>query len=76
MAKIQNIGVGNYIRNPQGRHGMQSRGTNVEVLKIEENHGNSFLCYPISDPSSVPVTLDKSRYLFIPIDTDVQQVSV
>jgi len=76
MPKIQNIGLGNYIRNPRGRHGADSKQMNIEVLKVSENHGNSFLCYPVTDPKTVPVTVDTTRYQMIPIDTNVEQVSI
>ncbi len=75
MAKIQTIGVGNYIRNP--RKNIQSGGVRIpEVLRIAENNGNSFTCYPVKDSKTVPVTVDTTRYLQIPIDTDVQQVTI
>jgi hypothetical protein len=76
MPKIQNVGVGGYIRNPRGRHGEDSRGMNVEVLQVAVNEGNSFRCYPVTDPKSVPVTVDTTRFQFIPIDTNVDQVSL
>lgn len=76
MAKIQTIGVGNYIRNPRGGHNSDSLGMNIQVLQIAENHGNSFLCFPVTDPKSVPVTVDKTKYRFIPIDANVEQVTI
>jgi hypothetical protein len=76
MPKIQNVGVGKFIRNPRGRRGADSRMMNVEVLQIAENGGNSFLCYPVTDAKTVPVTVDTTRFLQIPIDTVVDQVSI
>lgn len=76
MPKIQNVGVGNFIRNPRGRQGEDSRGTNVEVLQVAVNEGNSFRCYPVTDAKAVPVTVDTTRFQFIPIDTMVQQVTL
>jgi len=76
MPKISSVGLGNYIRNPRGRHGVDSRGMNIEVLKIAEDHGGSFLCYPVTNTETVPVTLDTTRYQFIPKDQVVDQVSI
>lgn len=76
MPKIQDVGVGNYIRNPKGRHGADSRQTNVEVLKVSRSEGNGFLCYPVVDAAAVPPTLDTTRYQIIPIDTVVKQVTI
>lgn len=76
MAKIQTIGVGNYIRNPRGGSPIDALGMNIGVLQIFENHGNYFLCFPVVDAKAVPVTLDKTKYRFIPIDTNVEQVTI
>ena len=76
MAKIQNIGVGNFIRNPRGRHTPESKQQSIEVLQISSNQGNSFLCYPVKDAGAVPVTVDQSRHYFIPIDTNVERVMI
>ena len=76
MPKIQNVGVGNFIRNPRGIRNPDSREMNVEVLQVSINQGNSFLCYPVTDAKTVPVTVDTTRYQQIPIDTQVDQVSV
>lgn len=76
MVKIQNVGVGNFIRDPRGRHGDDSRSQNVEALIVVANEGNSFRCHPITDAKSVPVTYDLTRFQFIPIDTMVEQVTV
>lgn len=76
MPKIQDLGVGNYIRSPRGRRGQDSRQMNVEVLLIASNEGNSFKCFPVTNPSSVPVGVDTTRYQFIPIDTVVDQVTI
>lgn len=75
MAKIQTIGVGNYIRNPKGIRGVNSRQSNVEILKIYANNGNSFLCYPVKSVQSTRVILDTSQYYQIPIDTNVEQAT-
>lgn len=74
MAKIQTLAIGSYIRNPSGRRaaGMQ----NIEVLQIAANDGNSFLCYPVTSVASSNVTVDTTRYVYIPVDSDVQQVTV
>lgn len=74
--KIQNVGIGNFIRNPRGQHGSGSRQMNVEVLQVAKNDGNSFLCYPVTDAKTVPVTVDTTRFQQIKIDTVVDQVSV
>jgi len=74
MAKIQNIGIGKYIRNPKGRKASDS--TNVEVLQIAENHGNAYLCFPVTGRRGTDVILDKTRYLFIPIDSNVNEVTI
>ena len=76
MPKIQDVGVGSYIRNPRGRHGEGSRRMSIEVLQIASNQGNSFLCYPVTNARTVPVTVDTTRYQFIPIDTNVEQVTI
>ena len=76
MPKIQNVGIGNYIRNPRGRRGSDSRQMNVEVMKIHSDEGNSFLCYPVTNTETDPVTLDTTRYQYIPIDTNVDQVTI
>lgn len=73
MPKIQNVGVGGYIRDPRGTHGADSRQTNIQILFVAKNDGNSFLCYPVT--ATNPLTLDTTRYQQIPIDTNVQQVS-
>lgn len=74
--KIQNVGVGNYIRNPKGVRLQDSDGRSFETLQVASNEGNSFLCYPVTNASTVPVTTDKTRYQFIPIDTMVEQVTI
>lgn len=76
MPKIQNVGIGNFIRNPRGRNAANSRAMNIEVLQVAQNNGNSFLCYPVTDAKSVPVTVDTTRYQQIPIDTVVDQVTI
>lgn len=72
MARIQNVGVGNYIRNPKG----VKNGDTVEVLQIASNDGNSFLCYPVVSKDSTNVVLDTKRYYQIPVDTNVDQVTI
>lgn len=76
MPKIQNVGLGNYIRSPRGRHGQNSRQMNTEVLQVSRNDGNNFLCFPVVDARTIPVTLDTTRYQYIPIDTVVDQVTI
>lgn len=76
MIKIQNVGVGNFIRNPRGRHGVDSLQSNVEVLQVATDEGNSFKCFPVIDSKAVPVTVDTTRYQFIPIDTFVKKVTI
>lgn len=74
MARIQNVGVGKYIRNPKGMRPNSSSG--IETLQIASNEGNNFLCYPVVSSESGRVVVDTTRYLHIPIDTDVQQVTI
>ena len=78
--KIQNVGIGNYIRNPRGRKLANSDGSAVEVLRVDANQGNSFLCFPVvgykAGASENEAVLDRTRYLQIPIDTEVQQVTI
>lgn len=75
--KIQNVGLGNYIRNPKGVRQTDAPGMNIiEALKITQNNGNSFLCYPVKDPKASPVTLDTTRFYDIPIDTMVERASI
>ncbi len=74
MPKIQDVGIGNYIRSPRGRRGQDSRQMNVEVLQVAQNNGNSFLCFPVV--SKNPLTLDTTRYQHINIDTVVDQVTI
>lgn len=76
MPKIQNVGVGNYIRNLKGVKAKNSLGMNIEVLKVDSNEGNAFKCVVVSDPSANPVKLDTTRYYMIPIDTQVEQVTI
>jgi len=76
MPKIQTLALGTYIRNPRGKKEPNSRGMSIEILQIAENHGNSFLCFPVTNASSNPVTVDTTRYLFIPLDTNVESVTI
>lgn len=76
MLKIQNVGVGKYIRSPRGIKGANSRDMNIEVWQVAVNEGNSFRCYPVTDPKSIPVTVDTTHYRFLPLDTMVEQVSL
>lgn len=74
MPKIQNVGVGGYIRNPRGRDAEDSRGMNTEILRVEGNDGNSFICFPVKRfDGGVPV-IDTTRYQQIRVDTVVDQV--
>lgn len=73
MPKIQNVAIGSYIRNPQGR---RLSGANViEVMQVARNDGNTFLCYPVVGKASGKVSLDTTRYLQIAIDTQVELAS-
>ena len=75
MAKIQDIGVGKYIKNPRG--GKVSGNQKIpNVLLIHINDGNTFRCYAVKDAKAVPVTIDDSRAFVLPIDTDVEQVTI
>lgn len=76
MAKIQNIGVGKFIRSPRGIKGIDSKGMNIESMQIVSNEGNSFRCCPVTNGSSNPIKIDTTRFIFIPIDTDVDQVTI
>ena len=73
MPRIQNVGVGNYIRNPKGVRGDSS---GVEVLQVGSNEGGSFICYPVISSASGKIVLNTKRYYNIPIDTMVDQVSI
>ena len=75
MAKIETLGVGKYIQSPKGRS--HSRGVAIsKVLKISSNEGNSFRCFPVKSVNSGNVVLDTTKYLHIPIGTDVREVTV
>ena len=76
MSKIQNVGVGGYIRGLKGIKGVDSRGMNSEVWKVMSNEGNSFKCCPVTNGSTNPATIDTTRFMFVPIDTNVSQVSI
>lgn len=80
MPKIQNVGIGNYIRNPRGRRSDDSRGTAVETLQVASSQGNSFTCFPVtavkSGPDGTEAVVDTTRYLQIPVDTVVEQVNI
>lgn len=65
--KISELEVGDFIRNPK---------KGGQVLQLTRNDGNSFLCYPVKDPKASPVTLDGSRFYSIPMDTNVEQVTI
>lgn len=73
MPKIQNVGIGNYIRSPRGRHAAGS--DKMELLQIAANNGNSFLCYPVIKKDGTTITVDTKRYYDIPVDTDVEQAT-
>lgn len=72
MNKIQNIGIGNYIRDPRGA--MAANGAK-QILKISDNYGNGFLCYPVKSFDSGVPTLIYTSHQIIAIDTMVEQVS-
>lgn len=72
MPKIQNVGVGNYIRDPKG---VKAANGARQILKIDASYGNSFLCYPVKSYASGLATLNYSTHQFIPIDTEVEQVT-
>jgi hypothetical protein len=76
MPKIQDIGVGNYIRNPQGNKSADSLGMNIEALQIYADDGGSFMCFPVTGKRGTEPILDKERYYQIPIDTNVEQVTI
>lgn len=67
MPKIQNVGLGNYIRNPKNRK---------EVLRVDTNNGNSFTCYPVKAVHSTRVVVDTERYEQIPLDREVEQITI
>lgn len=74
MPKIQSIGLGNFIRNPRGTGTVSGGLKSREVMQVTTNNGNSFTCYPVMAVN--PLVLDKTRYLQIPIDTDVESASI
>ena len=80
MPKIQDIGIGKYIRNPKGRKFENSKGSSVEILQIASSQGNSFTCFPVTSTKvgadGKEAILDKTRYLQIPVDTQVEQVTI
>lgn len=69
MAKIQNIGIGNYFRSPRGRN--LAATNKIELLQVAANNGGSFLCYPVVGKQSTKVIVDTTRYYDIPVDTEV-----
>ena len=75
MPKIQDVGVGAYIRNPHG--GRESAGVRISnVLKVMNNDGNTFRCYPVKSVASGEATIETEVYYNIPIDTQVDQVTI
>lgn len=75
VPKIQNIGLGNYIKNP--RRTLISGGQRIpEVLLVHINDGNAFRCYAVKDSKANPVTIDDSKAYVIPIDTEVEQATI
>ena len=74
--KIQDIGIGKYIRSPRGRRQSDSRGMAIEVLKIVTDNGNSFTCYPVSSVNSGSANINTDRYYNIPIDSMVEEASI
>lgn len=76
MPKIQNVGVGGFIRGLKGMKGVDSRGTNMEAWKVMTNEGNAFKCCPVLDGAANPVKVDETRHYMVPIDTRVDQVTI
>lgn len=76
MAKIQDIGTGNYIRDPRGVKTTDGRGMNIRVLKVQANDGNSFRCHPIKSIRGSTVEIDTENFIQIPIDTQVEPVTI
>lgn len=75
MAKIENVGIGKFIQNPRGRS--HSAGVAIsKVLQVSSNEGNSFRCFPVTSVNSGSVVLDKTKYVHIPIGTNVQEVTI
>lgn len=75
MPKIQDVGVGNYIRNPR----KVSRSSGVPksaVMQVFKNDGNAFVCHPVKSSASGRVVLDLENYMYIPLDTQVDQVTI
>lgn len=75
MPKIQNIGIGNYIRNPRGTGATTGGVKSREVMQVFVQDGNQYRCHPVINARAVPVTLDMKRYIFIPVDTEVETAS-
>ena len=40
------------------------------------NEGNSFKCCPVTNGSTNPITVDTTRFVFVPIDANVDQVTI
>lgn len=75
MARIQDVGIGNYIRNPRG--GRESAGVRIsDILKVMNNDGNTFRCYPVKSVNSGEATLETEVYYNIPLDAQVDQVTI
>ena len=67
MAKLNDIGLGKYIRNPR-----RSKG----VLKIETDTGNGFICYPVKEIHSTRVVLDLTKYQQLAKDFNAEEVTI
>ena len=76
MPKIEDVGVGKYIRNPRRGKNKSGDVPLASVLRIEANDGNAFRCHTIKRIDSTRVTIDSENYQFIPIGTNVEQVTI
>lgn len=75
MPKIQNVGIGKFIRDL--RKTGHSKGQRISsVLQIATNEGNAFKCFPVKSVHSGRIVLDTTKYHFIPIDSEVEEVSI
>ena len=75
MAKIQNVGLGKFIRGPKGRR----TSGNVRVGKayqIVNNDGNSFRCFEVLSSDSGRIVLDETKWINIRLDQEVQEVTI
>ena len=76
MPKIEDVGLGNYIRNPRKTKSKSGDVLLGTVLRVEVNDGNAFRCHPIKSIDSTRVTIDTENFQFIPIGTNVEQVTI